>query len=327
MLVNDQKTTLSRLIGHAKLLQSNASIPGNDIPAMITSHERNALFQFAKEIYRYGCSDNSVIVDAGTFLGSSATALAAGLELSPIPQNQQDGRIWCYDLFRATPAMAAETGYGLGKKGIAAGESFRSLFDEYTRHITRKLNVFEGDIQEKPSPSQPISILFLDILWSTEVSQNVTRRFYPKLQQQRSILIHQDFIYPFYPWIPIHMGLMDKFFVPSLNVPHSSMVFDVIRPIQEQDVPDIRNVDFLEGKTQLEKFINIQEGWGRGALLISLALYAATKSKFDYAFKCMDEVTQRFSNEPLVAQYFSAANNFCKACAEAASPLELKGGA
>jgi hypothetical protein len=153
-------------------------LPAFDHHSMVTSTERRALSEFAANIYDYGCSRDAVIVDAGTYLGASTTALGEGLRRSDLTPAERTGRIWSYDLFVATPAMV---GAGLGDRGIAAGGSFRHVFDEMTADVQDYLTVHEGDIRQATVPDSQVSILFLDIMWSYDAAHDIGSRFYPLL--------------------------------------------------------------------------------------------------------------------------------------------------
>ncbi len=135
-----------------------------------------------------------------------------------------------------------------------------------------------------------------------EAAFGIAKRFYPLLRRNRSVLIHQDFVYPFYPWVIIQMGLMDRYFRVAYNIPYSSMVFDVISTIPPDSVPDAREVTCEVGRTQDEKFLPHVEGWGKGALLQGRALYTASKGRVDQARRELDEVEATYSSEPLAAQ-------------------------
>src|ERR1700685_4559408 len=86
------------------------------VDGMITNEERAALACFAKNIWDNGARKDAVIVDAGCYTGASTLALAEGLRQSSVPESERQGRIWCYDLFRATPLMSAHYLKGSGLK-------------------------------------------------------------------------------------------------------------------------------------------------------------------------------------------------------------------
>ena len=62
-----------------------------------------------------------------------------------------------------------------------------------------------GDIRQERWTSGPIDLLFVDILWGWDINQHVIREFYTSLIPGRSVIAHQDYIYSFYPWLPISM--------------------------------------------------------------------------------------------------------------------------
>jgi len=302
---------------------SARQLPDFKHDSMITSHERQALSEFAANIYKFGCSSDAVIVDAGTYLGASTTALADGLHRSGLAPPDRRGRIWCYDLFVATPEMVA-AGQPLSGSGIDAGGTFRKVFDEMTADVRDYLTVHEGDIRLAPAPDVPISVLFLDVMWSYEAAHDISSRFYPLLEAERSVLIQQDFIYPFYPWVPIHMGLMQDCFSAAYDVPLSSMVFDVTKV--PSSIPDARDVSYPRAREIYEHWIDLAPRWGKGVLWLGFALYSASVSRFDEAQSIIREVEERYSDETLVVQYFTRIKNYCALAAGSATPPPPVGG-
>jgi hypothetical protein len=193
--------------------------------SMITPDEYSTLASFAERAWDAGAPRDGAIIDGGCFVGASTCALAEGLSKSSLHENERFGRIWSYDLFRTTPVMSDV--YLKGE--VAAGASFRHLYDRNVGKLARYVRTFEGDILSAPKPDGPISILFLDVIWSWEATEALADQLYPKLIPGRSVLIHQDFVYPYYPWIIVSMGLLTDTFRFAYNVPYSSVVFDVSR--------------------------------------------------------------------------------------------------
>lgn len=290
------------------------------IDGMITYEERFALACFAKNIWEHGVSNDALIIDGGCYVGASTVALAEGLKHSGLPEKERHGRIWSYDLFRATPAMAE---HYLKSCGLKAGDSFQPIFEKNVASYADYITLHPGDIQRAAVPSRPIAILFLDILWSWDCTISVGRNFYPQLQPGRSLLIHQDFVYPFYPWVILSMGQLSDFFAFAYNVQYSSVVFDVLRKIRERDIEDPRNISLPTALRIYDTFIERLEGWSQGAVALGKALYLASLNHIDDARRLIDEIAVQFENERWVTQYLEAIRGYCDRVVSHGRPIPL----
>ncbi len=274
--------------------------PLSGLQFMITPQECAALSCFAERSWSNGAARDGLIIDAGCFVGASTVALAQGLERSPLSEESREKRIVSYDLFYASPAIVK---YALPNAGVPVGGSFEPLFRRNIQRYARYIDVQPGDILKATPLSRPITILFVDILWSTEATLHFAKTFYPMLERRRSVLIHQDFVYPYCPWLTLSMGmLMDRFSV-CRNIPFSSLVFNVERPIRANLIEDPRNVSLTAGEAIFDSFIDQLDGWGKGALAISKSLFFGSRGQLDRARKIVDEVWVKFADTPLVMQY------------------------
>lgn len=287
---------------------------------MITDEERDALACFAKHIWEHGGRRDAQIVDGGCYTGASTISLAYGLHHSNLAERERQGRIWSYDLFRATPQMSE---HYLKGSGINPGDSFQPIFEKNIAPYRNYVTLHAGDIRRAPVPSQSIAILFLDVLWSWDCTQIVGTRFYPKLQPGRSLLIHQDFVYPFYPWVILSMGQLDRFFGFAYNVQYSSVVFDVLRAVRESDIDDPRNIALSRALKIYDGFIDRLEGWGCGAVALGKAFYLASLYRIDEARRLVDETESRFQNEQWVMQYLRPVRGYCDRVASLGKPIPL----
>src|SRR5579875_395539 len=296
------------------------AVPLPYVDGMITDEERKALACFAKNIWNYGAPGNGAIVDGGCYVGASTVALAEGLRQSNVPERKRRGRIWSYDLFRTTPAMSE---HYLKGSGLKAGDSFQPIFEKNTGAYRDYIALQAGDIRKAPVPEAPIAILFLDILWSWDCTNYVGSHFYPGVEPGRSLLIHQDFVYPFYPWVILSMGLLSEFFEFAYNVRHSSVVFDVRKKVRERDIEDPRNLALPRALAIYDEFIERLEGWGKGALALGKALYLASLNRIEDARKLVDEVAVKFAAEPLVTQYLDSILGYCERAVANGKPVPL----
>lgn len=292
------------------------------VVGMITDDERRALAAYAEQIWRNGARREGLVIDAGPFAGSSTIALAEGLSHSPLSEAERRERIWSYDLFLTTPGMSGHFG-----DSPAAGESFRPVYERNIEPFRDYVRVIEGDIRKVEQPGRPVSILFVDILWSWEATQVVSRKFYPLMERGRSLLIHQDFVYPYYPWIIIGMGLLARELPYAINVPYSSAVFDVARPVRAEAIDDGRNVPIPTALSIYDAFIDRLEGSGRGLLALGKALFLASHRKTDEARALIEEIGKRYADDPVVLQHVQPVLNYCRNTDETgvAHPLDEVG--
>lgn len=291
------------------------------VDGMITNEERAALARFAKYIWGHGARSDALIIDAGCYTGASTLALAAGLSESRVPVKERRGRIWCYDLFRTTSLMSA---HYLKDSGLKPGDSFQPIFEKNVSAYSDYIMLHPGDIQQAPTPDAPIAILFVDILWSWDCANFLGRKFYTRLDPGRSLLIHQDFVFPMYPWIILGMGQLAKFFAFSYNVRYSSVVFDVLRTVREGDIEDPRNIAPARGLAIYDEFIDRLEGWCRGSVGFSKAIYLAFLNRVEDARRLIDEIAAKFADEPLVTQYLALVRGYCELVEAAGQPIPLE---
>lgn len=298
-----------------------AATPGRAVPrAMITRFEYAALASMAENIWHAGAPKNGAIIDAGSFIGASTLGLCEGLSRSPLVESEREGRIWSYDLFRAIPAIANKS---LKGEGLKVGDSFRYLYDQTIQDYARYVRTFEGDILDAPKPDGPIAILFLDILWNWETTIQLADDFYTKLPPHRSLLVHQDFVYPYYPWIIISMGLLDQNFAFSKNIEASSVVFDVTREYRPESLDDLRNVPLQRALSYYDRYIDLLEGWAKGSVGLGKAMYLASQNKVDEASRLVDEIEFKFQTERRVVQYIESIRGYIATAVQSGSAKPL----
>lgn len=293
---------------------------GRGVPrAMINRHEYGALVAAAKNIWSLGAPRDGAIVDAGSFVGASTLALAEGLSQSPLTESERVGRIWSYDLFRTIPAMARKA---FKDDGLNVGDSFRHIYDETINPFSSYVRTFEGDILSSPKPTGPISILFLDILWNWETTIRLADDFYTRMPARRSLLIHQDFVYPFYPWIIISMGMLSSTFQFAKHIEASSVAFDVIGDYEPGALDQALSVPNEQALAYYDYFIDRLDGWASGSLRLGKVMYLASTGHCTAAKIAFDEVREEYGDLRRVAQYYDAVEGYLvRAKSGVAKPL------
>jgi hypothetical protein len=187
---------------------------------MLLNDERRLLYWLGKDYY----SGTGEIIDGGSFLGGSFQALACGLH----DGGHEDSRIHCYDNFVTNQYML--NSYPEALKGIRLNESFRPAFEALTARYEANRCIHEGEMGDQEWSGKPIEILFLDILKTWHVNDVVTERFFPSLIGGRGVIVHQDYIHAWCPWIHITMEML-RDFVQLTDVVATSVVFLVKKNI------------------------------------------------------------------------------------------------
>jgi hypothetical protein len=229
----------------------NSAVSLDAIPSqmksMILWPEQKLLHWLARELY---CGEGA-IGDLGCFIGSStlslATGLAAGSDEPPHPV------IHSYDLF-----IAPDDPYTLQRlpQDHGPGDRFRDVFEANIRPMRGWIEIHDGDLREDPWQNGPIEILFIDICkcWST--NQAVLRNFFPHLIPGHSIVVHQDFVRVWNPWIPVSMAFLKDFF-EVLAEEESSRVYRCVKAVPESVLKTDfrRDLDLSQKRALLEESI------------------------------------------------------------------------
>ena len=180
---------------------ADAPIPREvaDVPTMLGTDERALLYVLARDHVR----GDGAIIDAGCFLGGSTIALASGLAENPRGGGSRP--IQTYDLFTLEQTYIDSYPGLVGD--IPAGESMRPRFEELLGPLLEYVAVNEGDICRRRWTGEPIEVLFIDICKSWAINDHVTREFFPALIPGHSVVIQQDLVHEWLPYLHITMGL------------------------------------------------------------------------------------------------------------------------
>jgi hypothetical protein len=218
-----------------------------DVPSMITADERRLLYWLARHYFK----GEGGILDAGCYLGGSTMALATGLR-DRGDRDRAARPIFTYDLFRVdegmTPDLPAEA-------GLTEGDSFRPLFEHNVGESLRFCEVIEGNIVDHGWEGDgAIEIAFLDILKGAKLNDFVVRNFFRQFIPGRTILIQQDFVHEFCPWIHVTMGYLDAYFELLDLFDFGSAVYLLREPIPpealdvsiENDIPPDEKIRLMD---------------------------------------------------------------------------------
>ncbi len=216
------KTAALERVRSKAWVRENSAIRGPGDPTTMLNDEELRMLRWLTGRYYTGSGG---IVDGGAFLGGSAVALCKGL--------RDAGWVGClvdsYDLFVAD-AYAAQV-YAKGR--FVAGGSTRALYDEAVAPYADLLRVHEGDITEAVWAGGGIELLFLDCLKAHEVNDSCILNFLPHLIPGHSIVIQQDYLWDYLPWLHISMEMLWDYFELLCDTGYNSAVFLSTKPIPE----------------------------------------------------------------------------------------------
>lgn len=198
-------------------------------PGMISAAERRLLAYLGEHAFRPG----TCVVDAGCFLGASTRALLDGLAHHPGCSGRVPaGVVHSYDLFQADAYMIEAF---LSGTGLRPGDSFEPCFRQRLGPDLDRVTVHAGDLRASPWTGPPLSIVFLDVLWSWDLNAFAMANFYRYLLADDSFVVHQDYVYAWYPWIPVTMEHFSAHFELVAYVPLATVVFRTVRPLSADD--------------------------------------------------------------------------------------------
>jgi hypothetical protein len=216
-----------------------------EIPTMISLEERELLYLLAREHW----SGAGALIDAGCFLGGSTIALADGLLHRVHPP--QRVAIHTYDLFVLDDGSYA--GYRSLVGDLMPGDSTRASFDRSLGARLSLVDVHSGDVREQRWTGEPIEILFIDIAKQWSINDHVSREFFPALIPGQSVVIQQDYVHEWTPWLHITMELLGDAFTFVGSVPYCAAIFIPRRSISRDELPtDLRHA--LSDAEHLELF-------------------------------------------------------------------------
>ncbi|MEX2493389.1 MAG: hypothetical protein WD425_16675 [Nitrospirales bacterium] len=194
---------------------------------MTTMTERAYFLWYAQHLY----TRSGVIVDLGSWLGSTTIALAIGLT-----KNENCGSsekvLHAYDEFIWRDYMdQGVEGTSLQGK-IQIGESFVQEFNNRIALWKKHIVVNPADLSHIKWEGEMIEFLLIDAMKSWELTTNIMKTFFPALRPGMSLILHQDFAHWFTPWIHLTNYRMRDYFEFVYEVPRSgSVVFKLVKAI------------------------------------------------------------------------------------------------
>lgn len=268
-------------------------------PAMLLTEERHLLYWLGRE-YVTGAG---AIIDGGSFLGGSFYALAAGLDCSKVPLQRR--HIECYDTFIANDYMRQAFPGHL--QGIETGTSFRGRFEDLTKKYAKYRTVHAGNIEEVGWKGDPIELLVLDVLKSWQTNDKVCGQFFPCVLPGRGVIVHQDYVHEWCPWIPITMEYLREY-VECIDIAMTSAIFLVRKqiPLRAVEQCSERMLPHAEQRALFKRAMSRFRGTQRGVLECCEARLLLLQGDTRSAKATLEGIRQRYAGNDHV-QWCAAA--------------------
>lgn len=291
----------------------NVEVPAEvlAVPTMLSYRERQLLYWLA----RHHFTGFGRIVDGGCFLGGSTAALASGL--ADRGDGSWEQAIASYDLFRVEDYTLAS--FGNCFSDTAIGASFRTAFEANIAPWSQHIEVREGDARDWGWNGEPIEILFLDMVKTWEMNDLVLETFMRFLIPGHSIIIQQDYLWGYGPWIHMTMELLAPSVTILDSMPHGSVAYFLNEaippemlgaklraalPLARQRILMDRAVQRWHGEEQgmveLARVMLIAESCGQEAARTELAEVLRRHTGEERVEQCAAIVAGNISDEPRV---------------------------
>jgi len=181
--------------------QVSAQLPDcvHAVPSMMSVDERRFLYGYAASAYR----GEGLIIDGGIFLGASTMCFGHGIERNAM--RDEILKIWprpirCFE--RGITGPQLKRYYAPGSRELPdIGESFAHIIRGNIESVAHLVDLRIGDILDQQTGSEPIEILFLDVLKAANIANFAVERFFGRLIPDRSIVVQQDYFYERLPYI------------------------------------------------------------------------------------------------------------------------------
>jgi len=233
------------------------------VPTMLMPDELRLLRHLTEDYY----SGEGAIVDAGSFLGGSTSALAYGLRRNARVLQK---KIHSYDRFE----VEDWTRGSYFPQSTPAGTSFREQFDRNIATYADLVEVHAGDIRNHPWSDGPIEILFIDVAKHWVVCDWITWQFFPHLIPGRSIVVQQDYLYHHWvAWLHITMEFYSDYFEYVCDTGTNSVAFLNTKEIPANVLRErtVASLTIAEKTELMDRAANRFEGPKRDLLLAAKA--------------------------------------------------------
>jgi hypothetical protein len=214
-----------------------------------TTKDDRLLYYWAARSFFTGAG---TIVDGGALVGSTTTAFAEGL-LANAMASKPEQSILVYDLFTDAndgySANLLRSWFDEKKSDDATDYDFENHFRAATERYAHLLRIYKGDITTLGyTDKRPIEVLSIDVAKTADIMRYMALEFFPRLAP-RSLVLHQDYIFTYQPWLTIAMEKLADLFDLVYEVPtQCTAAFMPRKPITRADVEMRLESDFYSLK-------------------------------------------------------------------------------
>jgi len=245
----------STLTTPAVITDLDLDIIADEVPAPVmqslgqTTKDDRLLYYWAARKFFTGAG---TIVDGGALVGSTTTAFAEGLLANSMVTNAGE-TILVYDLFSdANDGYSANLlrgWFGETKSEDGTDYDFEVHFRAATERYAHLLRIYKGDITTIGyTDTRPIEVLSIDVAKTPDIMRYMALEFFPRLAP-RSLVLHQDYIFTYQPWLTIAMEKLADLFELVYEVPtQCTAAFMPRKPISRRDVESRLESDFYSLK-------------------------------------------------------------------------------
>jgi len=210
-----------------------------------TTKDDRLLYYWAARKFFTGAG---TIVDGGALVGSTTTAFAEGL-LANTMVTEPGETILVYDLFTDAndgySANLLRSWFDETKSDDGTEYDFEAHFRAATERYKQFLRIYKGDITTIGyTDRRPIEVLSIDVAKTPDIMRYMALEFFPRLAS-RSLVLHQDYIFTYQPWLTIAMEKLADLFDLVYEVPtQCTAAFMPRKPITRADVETRLESDF-----------------------------------------------------------------------------------
>jgi hypothetical protein len=202
----------------------------------LTPQDRLVYYWAVREFF----TGQGTVVDAGALVGGSTVIFGEGLKGNPRAL-AANATIHVYDLFedeRDGYSALLLKGWYNEQRDRSNPYDFLRHFERNTRDYAAFLKVHKGDITKRPyDDARGIEVLSIDVAKNADLMLHCAREFFPRLIPGQSVILHQDYIFAFQPWLHIAMELMADLVEKTYDVAnHCTAVFVPKRAITAAEV-------------------------------------------------------------------------------------------
>jgi hypothetical protein len=169
--------------------------------ALLGATEGAMLYYIARD----WCSGKRQIVDAGSFLGASASLLGKGLRDNS--KRQADVHVHCYDLWEAKFGGLIDFIREKIDPDFPEGADFTHLFLNQVEEVADLIKTYRCDFEETSWDGGEIDLLFIDIAKTPSLNRVALERLLPSVVVD-GFMVQQDFHNPDNPWIQTSLGYL-----------------------------------------------------------------------------------------------------------------------